>query len=249
MFRSMPILALAAALVLAGCSSTSVHNLQRSGAPVATAPRLIFVSPFTVRTEVLHLGERSRAEKAQLGRAISASLARKTASEVQRYAAPSAVLAAGRRPGAGTWHVRGEILKVDQGSRALRTAVGFGMGRTQFRTRVTVTEIRPDGPRTILTFHTTGSSGLEPGVAFGVVGGAAAAKTAGGALLGSMAGVGGDMDRTAHEIAAVLSAYLSRNDLLSPSRQALTPNMAGQLPTTFNVRRIAPAPVRHGLSP
>ncbi|MFM8459562.1 MAG: DUF4410 domain-containing protein [Planctomycetia bacterium] len=248
MFRSIPILALAV-LALAGCSSTSVYNLQKSGAPVATAPRLIFVSPFAVRAEVLHLGERSRAEKAQLGAAISAGLASITASELQRYAAPSAVLTAGRSPGAGTWHIRGEILKVDQGSRALRTAIGFGIGRTQLRTRVTVTEIRADGPRTILTFRTTGSSGLEPGVAFGVVGGASAAKTAGGALLGSMAGVSSDMDRTAHEIAAVLSAYLSRNGLLSPSRQALTPNIAGQLPTTINACRIVPAPVRHGLSP
>lgn len=233
-----------AALTLAGCSSTSVYDLQKSGAPVSAAPRLIFITPFTFRTESLQLGERTRAEKAELGRVISASLARRTASEVRRYAAPSEVLAAGRSPGAGTWLVRGEILKVDQGSRALRAGVGLGMGRTAFRTRVTVSEIRPEGARTILAFRTTGTSGLEPGAALGVVGGAAAAQTAGGALLGSMAGVGTDIDRTAYEIAAVLSAYLARNGLISPSRQALTPNMAGQLPTTLNTRRIVPAPLR-----
>jgi hypothetical protein len=248
MHRFAPFLALAA-VALTGCSSTGVYNLQKRGAPVSVAPRVIFVSPFTVRTDALQLGERTRAEKAALGREISAALARRTASEVRRYAAPASVLAAGRNPGAGTWQVRGEILKVDQGSRALRAGVGLGAGRTEFRTRVTVSEISRDGSRTILTFRTTGVSGLEPGAALGVVGGAGAAQVAGGALLGSMSGVGTDIDRTAHEIAAVLSAYLSRNGLLSRSRPALTPNMAGQLPSTMNTRRVIPAPVRDVISP
>lgn len=247
--KCLPQLFALAALALSGCSSAGVYNLQKRGVPISAAPRMIFVAPFTVRTDALQLGERSRAEKAALGRQISTNLARRTAGEVRRYAAPSSVIAAGRSPGAGTWQVRGEILKVDQGSRALRAGIGLGAGRTEFRTRVTVSEISRDGARTILTFRTTGVSGLEPGAALGVVGGAGAAQVAGGALLGGMSGVGTDIDRTAHEIAAVLSAYLSRNGLLSRSRPALTPNMAGQLPSAVNTRRVLPAPVRDAITP
>jgi hypothetical protein len=140
--------------------------------------------------------------------------------------------------------VQGEILKVDQGSRALRTGIGFGAGRTHFRTQVRVTEVGDSGARRILTFRTTGHSGLEPGAALGVVGGAAAVKTAGGMLLGSLGGVNTDIDRTAHEIAATLSAYLSRLGLLDPTRQALAPRKVGQIPATFNSRRMVPAAMR-----
>lgn len=248
MYRLPPFLALAA-LALSGCSSTGIYDLQKRGASVSTAPRTIFVAPFTIRPEGLQLGERSRAEKASLGREIAANLARRTVSEVQRYAASAALLTSGRNPGAGTWVVRGEILEVDQGSRALRAGVGLGMGQTRFRTRVTVSEVRPGGIRTLLTFRTTGTSGLEPGAALGVIGGVGAAQTAGGLVLAGLPGVSTDIDRTAYEIAAVLSAYLSRNGLLSPSRQALTPNIAGQIPTTLNTRRIVPAPVRDTLVP
>lgn len=248
MHRVLALLVLPA-LALTGCSSAGVYNLQKRGAAVSAAPRMVFVSPFTVGASSLQLGERTPTQKAALSREISATLARRTASEVRRYAAPASVLSAGRNPGVGTWHIRGEILEVDQGSRALRTGVGLGMGRTTFRTRVTVSEIRPDGPRTILTFRTTGVSGLEPGAALGVVGGAGVAQVAAGGLLAGMAGVSTDIDRTAYEIAAVISAYLARQGLLSPSRAALTPNMAGHLPTTLNTRRMIPAPVRDTVNP
>ncbi|MDX2079993.1 MAG: DUF4410 domain-containing protein [Terrimicrobiaceae bacterium] len=234
-------------VVLSGCSSTGVYDLRKSAGPVSRAPRTIFVEPFSVRTKALNLGERSASEKAALGREISRNLADRTALEIRRYAAPSQVLPVGRVPAVGTWLVRGEILKVDQGSRALRTGVGLGMGRTEFRTRVSVSEVRPDGLRKLLTFRTTGTSGLEPGAALGVATGAGAVQVAGGALMGSLAGVSSDVDRTAYEIAAVLSSYLSRNRLLSPDRTPLTPNMAGELPTTINPRRILPAPVRDQL--
>ncbi len=248
MNRFTPFLALAA-LAICGCSSTGIYDLQQRGASVSTPPRQILIAPFTVRTEVLQLGERSQREKASLGREISASLARKTVSDVQRYAAPAALLSSGRNPGVGTWLVRGEILEVDQGSRALRTGVGLGMGQTRFRTRVTVSEVTHEGLRPLLAFRTTGTSGLEPGGALGVIGGVGAAQAAGGLVLAGLPGVSSDIDRTAYEIAAVLSAYLSRNGMLSPSRQALTPNLAGQLPTTVNTRRIVPAPLRDTFVP
>lgn len=64
-----------------------------------------------------------------------------------------------------------------------------------------------------------------------------------------LAGVDSDIDRAACEIAAVLSSYLNRHGLLSPSRQALSPNMAGQLPTSLNTRRLIPGPLRESIAP
>jgi hypothetical protein len=231
-------------LFLNACSSVGVYDLHKSGTKVSTAPRLILVEPFRVKTSNLHLGKRTPAEKSALGHEISKSLARRTSGKIRRYAAPSVVTSPGRTPATGTWLVQGQILKVDQGSRALRAGVGLGAGRTYFRTQVTVTEVSSSGARRLLTFRTTGHSGLEPGAALGVIGGAGAAKTAGGMLFGSLAGVNSDIDRTAFEIAATLSAYLSRLGLLDPTRQALAPNMAGRTPSTFNSRRMLPAAIR-----
>lgn len=241
---------LVAVLALAGCSSVGVSDLQKSGKRVTVAPTRILIEPFAIRPGALNLGERSQAEKQELGREIVRSLAERTAGEVQRYAARSSVLAAGQQPAPGTWVVRGEILKVDQGSRALRAGVGLGMGRTHFHTRVQVLAVQPGGATRLLTFRTTGSSGLEPGAALGVAtGGATLVGTGASLAMGSLAGVSSDIDRTAFETAAVLSSYLARNGLLDPSRRAQNPNMAGQLPSGINTRRILPAPVRDHVAP
>ncbi len=235
---------------LGGCSSVGVSDLQKSGKRVTVAPTRILIEPFGIAAGALKLGERSAAEKQALGRDISRNLANRTKAEVQRYAAPASVLPAGQQPLPGTWLVRGEILKVDQGSRALRAGVGLGMGRTHFHTRVRVYAITASGRLKLLAFRTTGSSGLEPGAALGVAtGGASLVGTGASVAMGSLAGVSTDIDRTAHETAAVLSTYLARNGLLDSSRRAQNPNMAGQLPSGINTRRIVPAPIRDQVAP
>lgn len=238
----------AMALSLAGCSSVGVYNLHQHGPAATAAPRSVFVQPYAIRSGALSLGDRPAAETARLGREIQKALADRTVRETRRHAAPAAVLAAGRAPAPGTWLVRGEIVQVDQGSRAMRAVVGLGAGRTHFRTNVSVFAVDGGGMRKILSFRTRGSSGMEPGAALGVAtGGASLVGTAAGTLAGSLPGVSSDVDRTAYETAAVLSTYLANQGLLGKSRQRVTPNFAGQVPSSFNARRALPTPVRDAM--
>lgn len=191
------------------------------------------------------LGERTTAQKQALGREIVFNLAKQTSREVKRSAAPSVVLAPGRIPPAGSWLVTGEILKVDQGSRALRAGVGLGMGGTTFQTRVRVFAVGAQQSTQILSFRTTGRSGLEPGVALGVAtGGVSLVGTSAGLATGSLAGVNSDIERTAFETAAVLSSYLASNGLLDSARRVEVPRMTGHVPTSVNTRRMIPGPIR-----
>lgn len=240
---------LVALLLLPACSSVGVYSLQKKGARVQQAPTRILVEPFVAPASVFQLGERPESELRTLRTEIVAALARGTAGQLRTYAADAKVITPATRVPVGTWVVRGEIRKVDQGSRALRATIGFGAGRTAMRTRVSVYQVTSAGLVPLLRFNTTGASGLEPGVALGVAtGGVAtafsAASAAGGLLLGSLPGVSTDIDRTSYEIAAVVSAYLQRNGLLDPSRAAIQPNMKGRMPSTLNASRAVPAPLR-----
>lgn len=247
MIRSL--LVLVGALVLTSCSSVGVHDLQKHKPRITQAPSRILVEPFSAPLSVFSLGGRSDADKRVLRDEIVAALAEGTAGELRVHAADAAVVQAGSPIPTGVWLIRGEIRRVDQGSRALRATVGLGAGRTEMRTRVTVYNVTAGGSVPILRFKTTGSSGLEPGVALGIATGGvgtalAVGSAAGTMLINSLPGVSSDIDRTSYEIAAVLSAYLQRNGLLDDSRTPVSPKMKGSMPSSVNLGRAVPAPLR-----
>ena len=195
------------------------------------------------------LGERSAGEKRVLRDEIVTNLARGTAAQLRTHAANSSVLGSAGPVSPGAWLVRGQIHRVDQGSRALRASVGLGVGRTEMRTSVAVFKVTSSGLVPLLRFNTTGSSGMEPGAALGIATGGvgtalSAASAASSLLMSSLPGVSTDIDRTSYEIAAVLSVYLQNNGLLSHSHIPIQPNMKGRLPTTVNLNRAIPAPLR-----
>lgn len=236
-------------LGLSACSSVGIYDLQKKQTRLAQGPTRILVEPFSAPLSAFKLGDRTPAEKGVLRDEIVAGLARGTASQLRTHAADAAVLARGQQPAPGTWLVRGEIRRVDQGSRAKRAVVGLGAGRTEMRTRVTVYQVTTAGLVPLIRFNTTGHSGMEPGVALGVATGGvgtamSAASAAGSLVLSSLPGVSSDIDRTSYEIAAVVSVYLQRQGLLGSSRTAITPNMRGKLPSTVNFNRAVPAPLR-----
>jgi hypothetical protein len=238
-------LSLVGVVALSSCSSVGVYDLQKHGVRVTQAPVRILVEPFSAPPSVFKLGERPERELRTLRGEIVSTLASRTAAELRTHAAAAAVVGAAHPVRPGTWLIRGQIRKVDQGSRALRTTVGLGAGRTKMRTRVTVYDVTSAGLVPLLRFNTTGSSGMEPGAVLGVAtGGVTLVGTGSSLLMGSLPGVSSDIERTAYEISAVLSVYLQRNGLLDPSRRAITPNMRGQMPTTVNVNRAVPAPLR-----
>jgi len=240
---------LACLLMFCSCSSVGIHSVRSHAVPLQEAPSRIWVERFSAPLSAFQLGERSAGEKRVLRDEIVTNLARGTAAQLRTHAADSSVLGTASPLSPGSWIIRGQIHRVDQGSRALRASVGLGIGRTEMRTSVAVFKVTGAGLVPLLRFQTTGSSGMEPGAALGIatggVGTALSAASAGGTLLmGSLPGVSTDIDRTSYEIAAVLSVYLQDNGLLGRSRIPIQPNMKGQLPTTVNLSRAIPAPLR-----
>ncbi len=240
---------LACLLTLCSCSSVGVYSVRSKSTPPRQAPTRIWVERFSAPMSAFQLGERSASEKRVLRDEIVANLARSTAGQLRTHAANSSVVGSSGFPAPGSWIVRGRILRVDQGSRALRAGIGLGAGRTEMRTSVSVLRVTETGVLPLLKFNTTGNSGMEPGVALGIATGGvgtavSAASAAGTLVMSSLPGVSTDIDRTSYEIAAVLSVYLQANSLLGPSRVPIQPNMRGQLPTTINLNRAIPAPLR-----
>ena len=66
------------------------------------------------------------------------------------------------------WLIRGEFTRVNQGSRLLRSTIGFGAGGTKVETNVYVYDLSKSSTTPFLTFSTSGGSNAEPGAITGL---------------------------------------------------------------------------------
>jgi len=76
----------------------------------------------------------------------------------QRLPAGSATLVSG-------WLVRGQIVSIDPGNRALRAVAGFGAGEATAEVNVEVDRLESDSQIPVLRFGTNADSGKAPGAA------------------------------------------------------------------------------------
>jgi hypothetical protein len=104
------------------------------------------------------------------------------------------------------WLVLGQFTTVKQGSRLLRSAIGFGAGGTKLETRVEVYDLAQNPGTPFLTFATTGGSGAEPGAILALT--TDPLQLAIGGVSGAAHGLSEDAARTAREITAELSNYM-----------------------------------------
>jgi hypothetical protein len=111
------------------------------------------------------------------------------------------------------WLIRGEFIKVNQGSRFLRTAIGFGAGGTKLETTVWVYDLSSASRQPFLTFSTTGGSNAEPGAVTSIATDPLdlAVQIALSGVSGFSHGLTEDTKRTAREITAELSDYMYRS--------------------------------------
>jgi len=109
--------------------------------------------------------------------------------------------------------VRGEFTAVCQGSRLLRSAIGFGAGQTTMETRVEVYNLAQDSSTPFLTFSTTGGSGSEPGAILAFT--TDPLQLAIGGVSGAAHGLSEDTKRTAREITAKFSDYMHQRGWIS----------------------------------
>jgi hypothetical protein len=213
-YRSMTKIYLGMGLVvglsLVGCASISVQP----GSAVATAqkPLKVYVEAFSTDKGEFNV-DREGVELAQFKTDLQKMMMVGITTDLTKRLIPAEAAgptASSRREAA--WLIRGEFVKVNQGSRLLRGAIGFGAGGTKLETRVQVYDLSTGDPNPFLTFATTGGSNAEPGALPTLATDplSLVIEAAGGA--GNVAhGVTEDTTRTAREVTAELSDYMYRS--------------------------------------
>ena len=229
------IFAALAVLALTSCSSVSVEKMRHAIPPQEgpkKSPDEILVRPFKVTNEALRVDRESK-ELEEFKTELCDRLARQTAERLKKHVAPARVVGEGETlPQGNVWLVTGEFQRVNQGSRALRSIVGFGAGGTKMDTVVRIYDLSQGEPREFLNFETTGGSNFSQGV-LGVltfpVGGPMAFMSLANAVDGVRSGVTFDTKRTARETTAVLSEYLQKRRALV-GKKPIKPKRLGQMP-------------------
>lgn len=208
-------------LLLAGCSSVGVlQEREVSSLAPTSRPKALFVRPFEVRRGA-EFDASAPAGGEDPRKKIGELAAEGILSRADAWIAPGKLLASDAPAPASGLLVRGKVLRVQQGSRALRIGIGFGLGRTRLETSVRVFNLSASKTEPWLVFETTGGSNMEPGVigalmpsplqipiAASLVGSAVTAGAIG------MKGISQDATRTGRVIAAAIHDKLAKRRLV-----------------------------------
>jgi hypothetical protein len=208
LFAGLIPLAVATSLFLSGCGgSIDTAPLPSASVKLTPNPPHIYVAPFDTSTAKWMVG-RDGVDLINFKEAFQTNFLHQLETRLTKLA-PTEPRWVNDLPDHG-WLVAGEFITVDQGSRALRTAVGLGMGETTLQTNVYVYDLDVSKTQYVLAFRTgvpdpkndtgAGSGSLPSGLP--VLG----EPISTGMGLGS--GLKLDTTRTAREIAAVLAQYM-----------------------------------------
>jgi hypothetical protein len=205
-------------LALASCASVSVQKTAEQATP--QMPQKIYVADFDIANGQFKV-DREGADLVDFKRNLRTMMQTASVTDLSHRLIPAMATTKeqGFRP-ENAWLIRGEFTKVNQGSRLLRGAIGFGAGGTKVETNVYVYNLNQNTDIPFLTFSTTGGSNAEPGA---VTGGATdpvvAAIGVGASGAGGIAhGLTEDTARTAREITAELSDYMYRSGWISKDK-------------------------------
>lgn len=196
----LPCLALA---LLSSCASVSVKGEARTGKQPAQKPSKIYVADFGTKGGTYKIAGAESKDPEAFKKKTAATLSAYLVKGISDHVAP-AQHAAGvvGLPKSG-WLVSGEFVRVNTGSRILRSGVGLGAGGTKMETRVQVYDLAAS-TSPFLTFETTGGSNAMPGLitSTGPVSAAFSMTTQ------AMMGVTDDAARTSRMITGALNTYL-----------------------------------------
>jgi hypothetical protein len=227
-FRRFLHLLLAAGLAatFSSCASVSVTNVIALENPTPVhRPRGIYVRPFEFEEGTVRV-DREGQKLDEFEKALQDKLAAELVARFREYLAPSDVLPESAEVPAGDfWVVTGRFTRINQGSRALRSTIGFGAGGTKLDVSATVSSHASGDAQPFVLIQTTGGSNAMPGAIMGVIAWPMVLQGA----QGLIAGVTADARRTSKQIAAALADYLRKNGM-DVSSKAPKPKMKGQLP-------------------
>jgi Domain of unknown function (DUF4410) len=203
------IITILAVTLMSGCASVSVTKIQSSNSQGFVPPKKILIQQFTASDSALKV-DRQGAALQELKSKMATQLAGDVAKSLSENVLPAEPLASNSRPPReDAWLVTGSFLRVNQGSRALRSIVGFGAGGTRIETSVIVYALNGPKPSEVLRFRTFGGSNQEPGP--GIVMGAIPMNLGAPFSLvygPTMTGLSFDIHRTAKEISAEIADFL-----------------------------------------
>ena len=199
------------ALVLTSCASISVDDVSERA--TQKMPEMVYVFDFDTAGASFKV-DRAGRELADFKKNLQAML---QAAMVADITDKLVVAAPGRKDDwkleKNVWIIRGRFTTVNQGSRLLRSAIGFGAGGTKVETQVQVYDLLQPSGTPFLTFATTGGSNAEPGAILAFT--TDPLQLAIGAVSGAAHGLSEDTARTAREITAQLSNYMHERHWIS----------------------------------
>jgi hypothetical protein len=209
-------------VLLCSCASVSVKRteLLTPRAP-KRIPERILVKPPTFYAPNL-LVDRSGASLENLKNELQEKFLRNLVRRLSTHIAPAyAIAATAPLPRRNDWLIIARFDRVNQGSRLLRSVVGFGAGGTKVEMSVLVYDLSKPKPGPFLLIQTTGGSNAMPGAvgtAAYVITGVTALFSVGNLFEGARSGLSFDVIRTTHEITASLSEFLFRQGGLAPEQ-------------------------------
>ena len=162
-----PALAAAALTVLlCSCASVSLRKVQVLSEPRRPYhPRQILVKPFDFHDPAVR-ADRTGLELEAFRHDMREKMTRHLVREFSREIAPARPVARTAPPPRGKfWLVTGRFDRIEQGSRILRSLVGFGSGATALDTSVVVYDLSARRPVPLLLIETTGGSNAPPPMA------------------------------------------------------------------------------------
>lgn len=224
--------------LMLGCATTKVTDSQQYGSQLPK-PQRIVVYPFAASAGQVDLdmsptvvaswklkGLSGLDEREDVARQVSDALADSLVEKIQKMGLPAERWTG--QPVTGdvpTLAVTGHFLAIDEGNRLERVTIGLGAGRSDVRTEVLVTEVTPNGTRSVDEFEIQAQSGRKPGAAETLGAGAAAGTLATAAVVTAATAAGSeafgadvdaDAHRTAEKIAKMLQDFFADQGWVSP---------------------------------
>lgn len=157
--------------LVAGCAPVNTNGLRRYQGQRLPAPRGIVVYDFEPTGHSIGLGDGSSdgdaglsAEDMENRREVGRVLADVLAKELEKRG-----ILTSRRSGPlavpeGLLAINGQILTVDEGSRAKRVLIGFGSGRSRLSSVAQLHGNTDAGIATLWEYQNTAASGAKPGI-------------------------------------------------------------------------------------
>jgi len=204
--------------ILTGCASISVQPGHNETTELA--PKKVYVEAFDTAKGDFRVdrdGDELAAFKKDLQHMMSAGISY----DLTKRLIPATVVEGQPKfPHQQAWVIKGEFVRVEQGSRLLRGAVGFGLGATKLVCKVTVDNLADTRPGPFLSFTTTGGSNAEPGAitSFATDPLTIIIQAAAGSAGNIAHGITEDTERTSREITATLSDYMYQHGWISKDK-------------------------------